>query len=534
MAERISIFDIPLICDLISQSMARRDVASCALVSRAWFARFRRQVWSQIDDGPAPSKLAPSFREYQCILLNNARYIRRLTLHSDKVADILLEEGSECVHLTEIVRLPEEPDKILGLNLGGEEAVGADRHVNVGTMFALVAQNPKLLYLKVSIRHARFPVANGHIDVLSKHQSLRYLDLGFNNVRAADFRVLLQNLPPHLQTLRIDWHILGYDDRDEYPQMNWPSSSSPLYQRLCEVHILRPIFARDSKMSLFALLRRCPNLIEMTVPRIGTDSDLYGELGTVLATFCPKLESLDLNSGCCNMERFMALVTPLGQAPIKAFKFCNSVITDPNEQLYRTLAVCWARSLETLEFSDRFSLKSSAIQRFLDTCIGLKTLILPQESGLNLEEISSSGWVCFRLERLTLTVLDGPLGPKRTKERLNRWIQGDDQDDNRSIISSTSSIESFSSCSSSSASSSAVVDESLEGFLDDATRARVLRALGQLLTLPKLKDLCLRWGLTHPLYSVQNEDADWKFEYKLSTSHGEELWPSLVRWVETL
>ncbi|KAF9274887.1 hypothetical protein BGZ68_000274 [Mortierella alpina] len=469
MVVRICIFDIPLICNLIATHLDRDDVFRCALVNRTWYAQFRSAVWSRAHNHrPLLDRASPSFQEFKYTLLANAGLLRQLTVHGDSIALLLIGKHSNCINLTELSYIPKA-----SCSEYSRDTVPRANAVGVWPLFVLVAQNQRLRRLKIDLKNTLYHSCDPFLSVLAQHPSLTSLTLGDEVIKLPGAQYLSQNLPRQIEYFQIGRIPFGERRRVfDAPGSVW--SSVPLYQRLKTVRL--------GDLSIDLIVR-----------------DTFGELGPTLSEHCQALERLEMFTLIDRKEAYSNLLRQLKYLRIKALHLQNSGPTVKIDDHDSIIIAPWRNTLEHVEFSRDFELGRNDVLWFLEACPKLRTLVVPEKSGLKLKDFLSLSWGCLGLERLSLTVLDGPMGLLRACLCLS-----DVPETTKKFLLNGS------------------------GQLGLQHRSTILKSLKYLCGLRKLQDVTLVWP------PMQEQTPGYRFEYKQVSAGDVDLWQSLVCWVDTL
>jgi hypothetical protein len=511
MAGLISIFDIPIITDLLAQYLTKQDCASCSLVSKAFHFQFQPHLWREISIRPVKAALVrqPSKEA----LLANKHLIRKLSIFDQPITGATQSTGTFALPgQTTTTSALYEPHSRFAHHVTPPPfsctksalQMKQDDDDNVRSLLRLVEQNVRLQtwfidlfgMLDTSNTWMRF------FKVLERHPSLTSLYLHGQEFHHGVYKALFQSLPMTLEKLVIRTVI--------YNKVTPIHFSIPpgrgFYRRLRSVH-LRMCMKGSETSTLFPFLRLCPKLEELTVPLV--DGSAMPRLIALVgdAALFPSLRGLYMSCQFQLRDTDLSRLVGVMKGRIKDYAMEGRCAQDSARQFCANLTTHWAGTLESLVFGADTVVSSSEIQTIATTCGGLKRLCIASRGGeyeadrMVVPEDNVSGWkaiftvdnreqnttlstiaemkavattkttqwICLGLEELQLTILD------------DRWIveEGDQGNDTENSNHSHSLAPS----------GSPHTTTSQQRRAKDGIR-RVYQQLGQ---LTRLKTLTLSW-----------------------------------------
>ncbi|KAG0366202.1 hypothetical protein BGZ54_005678 [Gamsiella multidivaricata] len=415
--EKLSIFDVPLLKDEVTQYLSNRDLAHCSCVSKKWSTWFMPTLWRTLDFGSS------DFNE--CTLQK----------HHDHVKTILR---------LSIARLA--IDDFLLSNLWSLE-VFSPRHVSGGYSILMEMSSLRLFLgttptvlrtLKLELWLIDLSVRKQLLKVLQRLPQLEELDLTSRRFLYPLFILQLFQACSNLDSLILrvrSCHTILYEDeylpealRKQDESTNRDMEQMPETQ-LRELGLYVPSFGHELAI-LPLLLAQCPHL---QVFRLG-DLKIMGDLKTkeileqIVSVFeddkCPKLRDLELdgvlgkdteelntrfirslgresgddslNSNAGDVERQCGLgsITAKGTTALKTFVMALT------QHQATTLTFMYIIHCRNTRLTDFVSLVSS-LPKLYTLAI---TVNLQSQNGRTPEEDLAlhKGWVCLELKRLAL------------------------------------------------------------------------------------------------------------------------------------
>ncbi|KAF9362959.1 hypothetical protein BGX34_005174 [Mortierella sp. NVP85] len=302
MSESITIFDIPLIMDLICAGLESKDIRNCAICCKLWHGAFGpyRFMFVRLD------RLVPARYPF---LHENRHHFRGLGLCLDDLQDF---DASHCTRLRTL-RLDLEytgrrnlenhsPDKALkiqsiSLNTATPRPI-LDKAACVADIFQ---RNLGLRHLHIATMYGP-PVRSLDrriLDAIHHHSFLATVKITMN-VTCFVLTTIIHHLPQHLQELEVNVNV----DTSMKRHGRCCDTQCDRFKARTEVFRLRRLIL-DGLVECFVdlmfvpLLQRCPNLEELALPpmdRQGARDYDFTELTQVLNSECPRLHSLSMGS----------------------------------------------------------------------------------------------------------------------------------------------------------------------------------------------------------------------------------------------
>ena len=436
-SNRISIFDIPLILDLICDNLTKVDLLTCLQVSRYWIALFQPHVIRYVE--------FVNLKKYQTwATLDSAARIRHLTIDISDAGWFLNNPTSPCTNLRELhcVDYDYQNKRLEGYNMQTCPSI-VDQTKNA---LLLIEINPKLRTLTVDHREWRYRDDHFTESVLKSlvtHKSLTRIHINIP-LLISDTRLnLYNNLPVGLQDFEFSYEATRsawiYDDdhRIRIPQLS--TTLLPALKRICLQGIRQrvPSHFRDDEtyispftvcggpgcyrygcdvcydyynyydlmihnydLEVFTLIRRSPQLRDLVL------RDYAGnlrDLMQLLIIFCPDLETVDLSTKEAeaqdggNIETATTTTGPLSPgsrfAKLKEFR----IESEWSSSTHQAIAELVSRSTTTLEIAwldlDNWMPTTDTANPFhIDTetswtrCTQLKELVLYCEKGFSMSD----------------------------------------------------------------------------------------------------------------------------------------------------
>ncbi|KAG0204738.1 hypothetical protein BGX28_003399 [Mortierella sp. GBA30] len=397
----VSIFDIPIIVDMIFRYLPRDDYFKCALVNRTFRNESNRHIWGELmgrQTGYNPSQTLNQ-NDQKAILLNS-RWIRRLNLgYYTLLAPILTGPRSNCNNLTEL-----------------ECLLSHNQTADTITLIALIERSLSLEILSVAFENQERPSSDNQafedlIATLKVHPTLQDITVRDFNVWGREgFQKFLIHLP---RTLRQFTFIDDYQYREveaadsgEIDQSmshtvdsQWPDS----YPFLESVTFNG---GRSMAPILLSLLERCPALEALGLPSLVKRSS--ERIGAVIQQKCPKVRRLEVYGP--DLMDDVDILPIVRQAPNIDLFFGQGELYSSGT-FVRAMIDHWSTTLKSVMFEVDFYIKSADIQRILTSCPNLTTFSAHGETEshglmLSLSDMVRSPWVCVNLERLTIKLMD--------------------------------------------------------------------------------------------------------------------------------
>ncbi|KAK3824715.1 MAG: hypothetical protein J3Q66DRAFT_395782 [Benniella sp.] len=290
MSKPVSVFDIPLLLDMICGMLDPKDIRNCTSCSKKWYSFFGPYRFESME-------IRRSDAARNTFLLNNSHHIRGLTidlsyfdtfidLNCERLRNLTLgfgyEENEESDHDDD---LPDDME--LDKAVINKPACAAK----------LIQGSPSLRIVHLSShrrdqRHAR-PVAKSILKAISNHRHLTKIrtTLGMTCCMLGN---LLNHLPQQLQELDVSDYsesVRNHSRCDRQSELLKSRTSALDLRRLAVSHDEDCFFER----MFIHLLRRCPKLEELMLPiEDGSfGKDALDEVVEVLESNCKCLHTLN-------------------------------------------------------------------------------------------------------------------------------------------------------------------------------------------------------------------------------------------------
>ncbi|ORZ20133.1 hypothetical protein BCR41DRAFT_421226 [Lobosporangium transversale] len=390
-------FDFPpeifvLICNHLEQP----DLKACSEVCKSWNNLTKPLLWRDLVE----SRPMLQNEEYLKPLIENGHRIRHLQYHGTKLAQVLARPEVNCTKLKSLFYT-------LPCSYSDSNFLKPEQEVDLDAFLVLLGRNPSIRYLKISLRNKNLTEAISIrlLIQLKRHSQLRYLSItGLCSLVGHFFYGALRLLPKALTELEIE-AMSYYSSPNAAPGTADDTLLPKSFPNLYKVQLGGTFFSSRENL-IFKLLKRCPNLQELSVPHIKLSA--HGDLVDFLPVWHPKLKGLVINDHGAP-SAIQALMKP-GQLQLRKLH-----LQDPPESIQNMLS-SWADTLQDLEFGASTCLSSQDIQSIIMTCASLRRLVFKTEStlyfrcpesGLFLSDMADMKWACeSSLRELALTVID--------------------------------------------------------------------------------------------------------------------------------
>ncbi|KAG0093079.1 hypothetical protein BGZ93_002793 [Podila epicladia] len=413
MARPTSVFEIPLLMDLICENLFKDEIAACRLVCRAWSQYFEPLLWQdwELSDD---HELDPEHRQ---ILADYAGYARDLIVCMSEKGTMgpflqgLTLRSIACVGLHSLSSL--DCSSVQG------PKTSQDNSAIARTVYYLIQQNPGLRNLSIAdisfhkLTNLDPGVKDGGLfSVLADHTYLRTLVLSSSrSVSDGQARALLQHIPVSLQVLEVNWEVTSHDKKKRFPDIGWKANSSLRRLRL------RGSFKNYENSVLVPFLGRCPGLIEIALPSMNSDTPT--SVANLLAETCPSLQELDLRAGQYTEDEILVFLDRLG--PLRAFMLGEG---NHFERFVLELVAKSHRTLEVLKFERNVCISGQDMERILNSCSRLRVfeaLTFPARGGLWRGGEDCSGLLIDQLLAVN-TILTSLLHGLHLRELAISWM----------------------------------------------------------------------------------------------------------------
>ncbi|KAF9159760.1 hypothetical protein BGX21_001942 [Mortierella sp. AD011] len=409
MACTATIFEIPILLDVICDNLSPKDIWNCYRCNKSWrslFDPYRSRIvqYAYLNSSQSSS------------IIHNSHQIRNLKVD---LADAGYFLSSTCINLR----------KLVCVDFGyTDDTSSIDPTENA---LELINKNPKLQTLEIIHRadsQAPQPFHDSILKALSIHASLRSIVI---NIRLPweVTRAFLSHLPPKLEELTMMTYY--------YVSQHSDPANRLLPLQLDRPTALRRITMLDEMCSpqhyfLPSLLLYCPDLEEISVPHYSEGSR---DIAAILRANCPKLRVL--NQGVyispffeCEMRQLLSTAFPNGVRRLVLGK----MIKHSRDRQSRFLSILAkspsANTIEVLEMERPRVYVSGDLVCILQSCPKLRVLRLTgtqqSRNGTDISDIVSSLSMPWRCQD-TLEVLELDLS-NRKEDQLYK------QSKNRSAI----------------------------------------------------------------------------------------------------
>ncbi|KAF9102533.1 hypothetical protein BGX27_010967 [Mortierella sp. AM989] len=445
-----SIFEIPLILDLICSYLSPKDIFLCCKVSKSWSSLFSQYQWRTVKivtpnprcEWPSPTQMG--------LIVKNAYMIWSLDVDNTRVLDELFDpvytpytvspSGSTAVFTCYCTNLRSLTCDMI--SLAESDTDDFDRSDCSEALVVLVNRNSRLLELHVKkLEFQDMEYNTLFFSALATHPTLSSLQISSPSwIDKTIYGEIIKSIPKTLKSLSIAGCSLQTDDDDEEPGVKH-SDQALLTQDLTqpalilqELH-LRGYMVGFEESVLFPLLRKCPRLESFTVPEI--DDPQVEVLGRILAEYCPGLKDVAVYWNDLPPEALSTLIieafpatSPSSLLPcrlrsltiggwIGRIEYPNPFDkTDAFDSLPVILNRCGS-TLECLRIQEALDIPCADYELILTSCPKLKELSYIKTThgeplsplygyrSTSLEGlVSAPQWVCKEIEILHMIVID--------------------------------------------------------------------------------------------------------------------------------
>ncbi|KAF9901061.1 hypothetical protein EC991_006572 [Linnemannia zychae] len=368
--------------------LARSDLKQLALVNKSWNIAFQALVWRHLAFSSRYSTLVDNSDEYNRVILKNAAHIESLHFRGCPNPAIFLLSFSPCRNIRSFTchlkfELPQD----------------------VFACLTIVEQNQKLVSFFIDgIPIKRLGVAQKLLQVLSQHTNLRRLEFKSTDYIISEhlFTAILQNLPPTLEFLDLNWSI-GIQDDNYYDYQDHHVSLPGWSDNGIKTLELNKALAGYEDSVVIPFLHHCIYLQSFRPPpKLSIESGSI--LTETLREYCPSFKRVLISNQ--DQDSVNAAVVN-GARALETFRirYYGSV----GSNLISSL-VGQAAHLHTIEIEDGIFIRSADIQMILSRCPGLRIFTVEDwqedghESFLEIKDMISSPWVCLGLQDLLVPI----------------------------------------------------------------------------------------------------------------------------------
>ncbi|KAF8942170.1 hypothetical protein BGZ47_006764 [Haplosporangium gracile] len=408
----ISIFEIPLILDIICESISPKDIWLCRRTCRLWSHSFEPYVWQRIR---LSRRIARPHAATQ-LLQQNAYRIRSLDIH---IADTIFLVPS-CTRLTRLTFYgggSNNNNRDLS-RLDDQNSSNHPQDSQQPVATRLIAQNPHLERLTIAMEFTDLAPEYFPGPVLTglRHSTISTLELDLRQTyNVTVLAVILLYCPDTLSELTIDNTArfertqfiteLGGSNGQRVPLPPWREFLSLV--RL----VLRHQLKFQEEAILFPLLRHSPHLREVALPSIRmSHSDT---MAITLIESCPHIDRMLRFSEHDDLTQDRCLDILWSYPGLIEFAFCYS--EDMSPEVIEVLLKQSGSTLEVLEVSAGFDTDNrermgTCISQVLQRCPRLRRLRIVHEweieaTGVELQEFVGIRWAASEwLEELEIPI----------------------------------------------------------------------------------------------------------------------------------
>ncbi|KAG0223263.1 hypothetical protein BGX31_008598 [Mortierella sp. GBA43] len=388
-----SIFDIPLIMDLIGKNLDHRDYVNCTLVNRAFYWHFTPIIWRRLQYHTVTKgrylHQDPDQDRVKEIFGRNSRWTRDVFLQTSAQRGMtsLLSSSTRTLERLSCFVSPTLVDR---------------NDLVIGSILDMVTNNPELqtfwLTSQIDLPQTslqRLP------EVLSVHPCLTVLKLELTwRPCHAWLQHLLQYLPLTLQDLDLEWKRLKrYTDGVPFSDENWPDK----YPNMKRANFTFQM-DEDKEEVVHQFLQRCPVLESLSYPTTA-ERQITTLIPLIQETDFPRLSSIHLGryNQLTEVQWCQLIVAMEGRIKNFAIDFN---FPSMSTHIGSMLATYWADTIESLRFP---CLLNSDVQLILTQCPKLRKFdcMWIQDRGDALDDPPMAEWICQGMEVMRLMFIDG-------------------------------------------------------------------------------------------------------------------------------
>ncbi|KAH7044706.1 hypothetical protein BKA57DRAFT_87513 [Linnemannia elongata] len=456
--ERTTVFEIPLLLDMICQHLTPSDFQNCSRVNKVLFHAFQPYLWRTLrllgewypDLDDTTMTTTKEEREgviltQQRLFLGKSEWIRSLEYDQWRLASDLnpgvlfaFREDSRCRGLLELattfvdeereehdvdslfVEAPETNEAIKERNVFAAEALGA-----------LMGQNARLTKCEFNLGSIDAWVLPVLMDPLKCHPFLREVRIAkWSHFRGPVLERLLKCLPPTLEVLWLNWEkvpLAGqdqveYDEEEisfgvdvyieEEREYSWPES----FPAMREVHLMG-VYSGLRGPHIIRFLQRCLHLHTLTWP----GWPIYRSSSIDPFSFIFNLSHLHQHQGGSRIKHLtfnlgaiddrLTTVLPGPSEAIESLRLTRTELMSDSGFL-RYLTLRWCDTLTILEFGREACVLHVDIMAILQTCphlIVFRVECTRRPACLSVGMFSTPNadtWICRDLEVLEISFID--------------------------------------------------------------------------------------------------------------------------------
>ncbi|KAG0277048.1 hypothetical protein BGZ95_006599 [Linnemannia exigua] len=432
----ITIFEIPLILDLICEAISTKDVWACRRTCRLWCISFQPYVWHRVRLSRRTTRPRAAIQ----LLQQNAYRIRSLEVH---ISDNVLL-GTACTRLVHLTCFGGGGNGS-GITIRCNNSHRRDRNINLqdpqpAIATNLIAQNPHLERITFALDCTLLTSEYFPVPVLTALQQSTISTLELDLRQTYNITILAAILcycPDTLTELTIDNTTARFEHTQFVKELKYVGGikvSIPPWREFRSLVrlILRHSFKFQEEAILFPLLRHSPHLRELELPSIRmSHSD---EMVSLLIESCPNIDRMLRFSEHDDLTHDRCLDILLAYPGLIELAFCYS--EDMSPEVIEVLLEQSASTLEVLEVSAGFDTDNrermgGCIERVLMQCPKLRRLKIVHEwemdaTGIQLVDLVKTHWASGYGGSGTLEELSIPIG---SREFFCLSIADDDDED---------------------------------------------------------------------------------------------------------
>ncbi|KAF9137987.1 Structural maintenance of chromosomes protein 3 [Mortierella sp. GBA39] len=413
----VSIFDIPLIFDLICASLSSYDIWSCMMVCTQWKFLSRPHHWRSIRytytnvlSRPHDKRQSPIAATMLMLnqLQENVSWVRSLTLD---------------LFCTPLLDMPFSNLVYFHINCKtlNESEYPAEEELKV---IELICRNPRLQELTIKRAWRLVQHFDHRVLQFLRTSRLRFLDIGYlEHFKIAMIQDILGNCPDTLEELRLDL-TAGYNGFDDPLRLDARAAATP--RTLPSLRLLSvscPRLDTQLEIDVCDLIQSCPSLQKLNLNQLRlqtqmTTSNIFG----AITNSCPALTSLDMGRTEIPGIDMLAFIGRCSE--IRSLQMY--IQPDHLGGVVRSLSRRYSSTLQVLRINTNDLPPNSHgfISTILSHCSALKTLSLDQDlsssPGVDLKDLLAVKWATTSLERLYLPMRAPVLDKSRFLEEWRR------------------------------------------------------------------------------------------------------------------
>ncbi|KAK3824719.1 MAG: hypothetical protein J3Q66DRAFT_419392 [Benniella sp.] len=435
MFKPVSVFDIPLLLDMICAMLDPRDIGNCARCSKEWYSFFGPYRFRYVH-------IIKSNTAKHTFLLNNSHHIRGLKINLGHFGTFVDPNCNRLQNLTlgfiyeedeESDREVDEPDDMEPDEIKINKPACAANLIQGSPSLRALHLSCAMYDMQKSYRYAR-PLDKAILEVISGLQFLTKLEVTMW-ITCRMYGTLLNHLPQQLQELVVSENTKRLRNHKRCDRQSYLFMSRTLVLSIRHLSVRH--FPLCLSGAFIHLLRLCPELEELTVPMQPDFLKDMARVVEVLDSNCRRLHTLRQGQSI-PMEQIGVLLKGFS----KGFRqlYLNNVVEctqDPewrNRRLLETLSTTASvNTLEVLEYR-WIDDKGEHFIAALKNCTQLRVFRVVSQryndhARVDLSDLVESmdeSWKCWdTLEELRLKVVNrrAVLAHRLKKARCQRTAQ---------------------------------------------------------------------------------------------------------------